>query len=102
VFLASFFWVARSRRQPFFWGEGFRYLDQGPISFFPPRGAKSRLKGRQKNPPKKPQCTYVLYLARIGLLYTYDDVFFFIAFLSSPYRDTPKNAIKKIGKGEKN
>jgi hypothetical protein len=27
--------------------------------------------------------------------YTYDVVFFFIAFLSSPYRETPKNAPKK-------
>jgi hypothetical protein len=35
-------------------------------------------------------------------LYTYDDVIFFIAFLSSPYRETPKNAIKKNRKGEKN
>jgi hypothetical protein len=50
---------------------------------------------------EKKQCTYVLYLARTELVYTYDDVIFFIAFLSSPYRETPKNAIKKIGKGEK-
>jgi hypothetical protein len=34
-------------------------------------------------------------LARIELLYTYDDVIFLIAFLSSPYRETPKNALKK-------
>jgi hypothetical protein len=26
--------------------------------------------------------------------------FFFISFLGSSYRETPKNAIKKIGKGE--
>jgi hypothetical protein len=39
----------------------------------------------------------------IELLYTYDERRdFFIAFLSSPYRETPKNAKKKIGKGEKN
>jgi hypothetical protein len=50
---------------------------------------------------KNNQCTYVIYLARIGILYTYDDVIFFIAFLSSPYRETPKNALKKIGEGEK-
>jgi hypothetical protein len=47
----------------------------------------------EKKPPTN-QCTYVLYLARIGLLYTYDDVIFLIAFLSSPYRETPKNALK--------
>jgi hypothetical protein len=47
------------------------------------------------------QCTYVLYLARIELLYTYDDAIFFIAFLSSPHRETPKNALKKIGEGGK-
>jgi hypothetical protein len=59
-------------------------------------------KGRQEKTNKKnSQCTYVLYLARIGLLFTYDDVIFLIAFLSSPYRETPKNAIKKIGKGKK-
>jgi hypothetical protein len=56
----------------------------------------------EKNLKNKNQCTYVLYLARIKLLYTYDDVIFFIAFLSSPYRETPKNALKKIGKGGKN
>jgi hypothetical protein len=53
-------------------------------------------KGRQKKKKKKKtnvlcagsKCTYVLYLARIELLYTYDDVLFFIAFLT-------KNALKK-------
>jgi hypothetical protein len=39
--------------------------------------------------------TYVLYLARTELLYTYDDVIFFIAFLSSPYRETPQKRNKK-------
>jgi hypothetical protein len=56
----------------------------------------------EKKMKKNNQCTYVLYLARIELLYTYDDVIFFIAFLSSPYRETPKNAIKKVGAGKKN
>jgi hypothetical protein len=56
--------------------------------------------GRNKN-EKNNQCTYVLYLARIELLYTYDDVIFFIAFFSSTYRKTPKNALKKIGKEER-
>jgi hypothetical protein len=41
-------------------------------------------------------------LARIELLYTHDDVIFFITFLSSPHRETPKTPPKKIGKGEKN
>jgi hypothetical protein len=52
-------------------------------------------KGRQKKTKKNNQCTYVLFLARIELLYTYDDVIFLIAFLSSPYRETPKNALNK-------
>jgi hypothetical protein len=44
----------------------------------------------EKQMKKNNQCTYVLYLARIKLFYTYDDVIFFIAFLSSPYLETPK------------
>jgi hypothetical protein len=52
-------------------------------------------RGGRKKKPKKKQCTYVLYLARIELLYTYDDVIFLIEFLISPYRETPKNALKK-------
>jgi hypothetical protein len=55
--------------------------------------------GAAEKKPKKPanvqQCTCVLYLARIELLYTYDDVIFLIAFLSSPHRETPKNALKR-------
>jgi hypothetical protein len=45
---------------------------------------------------KNSQCTYVLYLARIGILYTYDDVIFLIAFLSSPYREALNQRNKKI------
>jgi hypothetical protein len=56
----------------------------------------------EKKRKKNSQCTYVLYLAGIELLYTYDDVIFFIAFFSSPHRETPKNALKKSRKGEKN
>jgi hypothetical protein len=66
--------------------------------------SSSRVKGRQEKKTKKTadvRTTYVLYLARIELLYTYDDVICFIAFLSSPYRETPKNAQKKIGRGKK-
>jgi hypothetical protein len=48
------------------------------------------VQGAEKKMKKNSQCTYVLYLARIELLYTYDDVIFFIAFLSSPHRETPK------------
>jgi hypothetical protein len=41
----------------------------------------SYTKGRQKKKRKKnSQCTYVLYLARIELLYTYDDVIFLSRF----------------------
>jgi hypothetical protein len=47
-----------------------------------------------KKMKKNNQCTYVLYLARIELFYTHDAVIFFIAFLCSPYRKTPKNALK--------
>jgi hypothetical protein len=53
----------------------------------------------EKKKKKKNKCTYVLYLARVELFYTYDAVISFIAFLSSPYRKTPKNALKKIGEG---
>ena len=45
---------------------------------------------------KKTQCTYVLYLARIELLYMCDDVIFFIAFLSSPHREALNQRNKKI------
>jgi hypothetical protein len=51
--------------------------------------------GATEKKQKNSQCTYVLYLAGIELLYTCDDVIFFIAFLSSPHRETPKNALKK-------
>jgi hypothetical protein len=34
----------------------------------------------EKTPKKNSQCTYVLYLARIELLYTYDDVVFYRVF----------------------
>jgi hypothetical protein len=76
-------------------GLGFRKCAGGSVGFFlgGPSGAS---RGGRKKKRKKTQCTYVLYLARIELLYTYDVVIFFIAFLSSPYRETPKNARTKI------
>jgi hypothetical protein len=49
----------------------------------------------EKKTKENSRCTYVLYLGRIGLLYTRDEVIFFIAFLSSSHRETPKNALKK-------
>ena len=59
-----------------------------------PSGLGSPARGRKKQGGKYSQCTYVLYLAKIELFYTYDAVIFFIAFLSSPYRKTPQNALK--------
>jgi hypothetical protein len=48
----------------------------------------------------KPQCTSVLYLAWNFFL-TYDFVIFFIAFLSPPHRETPKNENEKNRQGGK-
>jgi hypothetical protein len=62
------------------------------------QGSNGPRGGRKKTKQKR---TYVLCLAKIELLYTYDNVIFLIAFLSSPYRETPKNALKKIGEGKK-
>jgi hypothetical protein len=52
--------------------------------------------GAAENKMKKNnQCTYVLHSALNWLRRACDVVIFFIAFLSSPCRETPKNAIKK-------
>jgi hypothetical protein len=65
------------------------------------RFARGGLKTKKKM-KENSQCTYVLYLARIDFFYTCDAVIFLIAFLflSSPYRKTPKNALKEISKGK--
>jgi hypothetical protein len=55
-------------------------------------------KGRQKR-RKQNQCTYRLCSAWICFKRTYDVVIFLIAFLSSPYRRTPKNTTKQIRQG---
>jgi hypothetical protein len=52
-------------------------------------GAGARQGATEKKIKKNSQCTCVLHLARI-------------AFLSSPHRETPKNAPEKNGKGGKN
>jgi hypothetical protein len=64
-------------------------------SFFLTAPLARQQRGAAEKKKTKSQCTYVLYLARIELFYTCDAVIFFIAFLSSPYRKTPKNALKK-------
>jgi hypothetical protein len=50
---------------------------------------------------EKKQCTYVLYSAWNWLRRAFGVVIFFIAFFCSPYRETPKNAIKKSARGKK-
>jgi hypothetical protein len=56
---------------------------------------------------KQPMHVSIRTLFRLGSVYcllfrrTYNFVFFLIAFLSSPSRETPKNAPKKIDKGGK-
>jgi hypothetical protein len=70
------------------------------------RGGWAQTAPKQHAPAKKKkkknsQCKYVLYSALNWLRRACDVMIFCIAFLSSPYRETPKNAIKKIGKGGK-
>jgi hypothetical protein len=61
-------------------------------------------KVRQEKKTKKTANVRTYFIwpgSRIELLYTCDDVFFLIAFLSSPHRETPKNAPKKSLRGKR-
>ena len=52
-------------------------------------------RGGRRKKEEENQCMYVLYSAWNLFRRAYDIVIIFIAFLSPPYRETPKNAIKR-------
>jgi hypothetical protein len=94
-------YTAKTRRTPFYSPIGRKHTsDFGSKKIRRPHGVHEG--AAKQNPQKNSQRTCVLYLGKIELLYTCDDVLFLIAFLSSPHRETPTNAQNKTGKGEKN